>query len=100
MLINRRVEEDIIKTNIATYLESRFLVAVLVDLVDRGGVLNGFWRHVVECPDLRLLDKAGLVILDGVGNPKVYQFQTGFHKDEVGRFQITVYDAWKQWKKS
>ena len=72
-----------------TDLQSGFSMTVIVD-VDGWRVLDGLGGHVVERSDLGLLDDAGVVALDGVGNAEVDQLQAGLDEDEISRLEVAV----------
>lgn len=58
-----------------------------------GPIGQCFGRHVVDRPDLVVLDDAGRLWSKCVGNSKVYQLQLASHGDKVDWLQIGVHNA-------
>lgn len=60
------------------------------DVASDVGVDQGFGGHVVRSADVLLAVDVDGVVLDGVGDAKVDQFQTSLQEEEVGRFEVRV----------
>ena len=69
-----------------------FVTRIIVNVVTGGH--DGLGTHVAGSADSRVLEHAGLVLLQGIGYAKVYQFQGRRHKYKVGWLQVRVDDAW------
>ena len=70
-------------------------------VVDSTGWMSEFWTEVLPCvvkctglsPHLRLPCNGCGVPVDGLGNAKVDELQLALNQQEVGRLQVTVYNA-------